>query len=327
MNVCIFLLLHQEEEKWKKYILIGVEITLLAYSYNIKADLFFWSLRRVFMKSLWDRPGPRGKACHQNSSEHLFSRPSAERCTNRVLFLGFSLVELPEVQADGGRTREMGKGQRVGNKRTPGMTAAEELNINSGGFEKATANIWRSGHFTGQRTVPLLSSQSPPPMTCYKLRARPACSSHIGAFGKYARLPWDPQQRHNQNSGKACYLIYFFIENKEPLSQLWPLGHLASILRGFEAAGLLSGGVTANTDSHAKNKAEQNYAKLEYFRKEDRFHKRLGIKHNHLAQRMTRVINAMQHSFSKNRHKFKAKKEQKRKRNQREKESNCGDGI
>lgn len=41
------------------------------------------------MKSLWDQPGPRGKASNQNSSsEHLFSsRPSAEQCTNAVLFL------------------------------------------------------------------------------------------------------------------------------------------------------------------------------------------------------------------------------------------------
>lgn len=41
------------------------------------------------MKSLWDQPGPRGKASNPNSSsEHLFSsRPSAEQCTNAVLFL------------------------------------------------------------------------------------------------------------------------------------------------------------------------------------------------------------------------------------------------
>lgn len=66
------------------------------------------------MKSLWDQPGPRGKASHQNSSSgHLFSsRPSAERCTNAVLFLPFSLVALPEVGADG--AGEKGEGELWG---------------------------------------------------------------------------------------------------------------------------------------------------------------------------------------------------------------------
>lgn len=70
------------------------------------------------MKSLWDQPGPRGKASHQNSSEHLFSsRPSAERCTNAVLFLLFSLVALPEVGADEAGAR---KGKRVVGLRAEG---------------------------------------------------------------------------------------------------------------------------------------------------------------------------------------------------------------
>lgn len=70
------------------------------------------------MKSLWDQPGPRGKASHQNSSEHLFSsRPSAERCTNAVLFLPFSLVALPEVGAD--RVGER-RGRRVVGSRAEG---------------------------------------------------------------------------------------------------------------------------------------------------------------------------------------------------------------
>lgn len=112
------------------------------------------------MKSLWDQPGPRGKASHQNSSpEHLFSsRPSAERCTNAVLFLPLSLAALPEVGADGAGERRgrrvAGRGLRVGNKQTLGITAPEELNIKpalhtstschqryQGRFEKVMANF------------------------------------------------------------------------------------------------------------------------------------------------------------------------------------------
>ena len=83
------------------------------------------------MKSLWDQPGPRGKASHQNSSEHLFSgRPSAEQCTNAVLFLPFSLVALPEVGADGAAEK---RGRRIAGlragKQTLGITSPEELNI------------------------------------------------------------------------------------------------------------------------------------------------------------------------------------------------------
>lgn len=76
------------------------------------------------MKSLWAQPGPKGKASDQNSSEHLFSsRPSAERCTNAVLFLLFSLVALPEVGADGAGERRGRRavGMRVGNKQTLGI--------------------------------------------------------------------------------------------------------------------------------------------------------------------------------------------------------------
>lgn len=71
------------------------------------------------MKSLWDQPGPRGKASHQNSSsEHLFSsRPSAEQCTNAVLFLPFSLVALPEVRAAGAVER---RGRKAEGSRAEG---------------------------------------------------------------------------------------------------------------------------------------------------------------------------------------------------------------
>lgn len=85
----------------KKVNLICCGKNSITIEYPIKGDFFFSSSQRVFMKSQWDQPGSRGKSSHQNSLEHLFSsRPSAEQCTNAVLFYPFSLVALPAVRAD-----------------------------------------------------------------------------------------------------------------------------------------------------------------------------------------------------------------------------------